>query len=243
MKYAVYVEGKAELLFVADVLAKYSNYDPMVVGFRCINLNDDSFEYVQFPMQGDVETSRDFYQIVNVNNDGLVISKLRKDIPNLVKQGYEIIVGLRDVFSADYKLLCTHQQVNMELISEMHEVQSGQLNVVEGADVRLHYAIMEYETWMMALMGNYVSSKGCDFAKILEKIGIDPDSDFEQEIYHPYNKVQDVYKAVNERYGKHESDHLAFLASVAVADYEKLRHSGRCASFKHFIDSLLLNNN
>lgn len=109
MKYAVYVEGKAELLFVADVLAKYSNYDPMVVGFRCINLNDDSFEYVQFPMQGDVETSRDFYQIVNVNNDGLVISKLRKDIPNLVKQGYEIIVGLRDVFSADYKLLCAHQ--------------------------------------------------------------------------------------------------------------------------------------
>lgn len=136
MKYAVYVEGKAELLFVADVLAKYSNYDPVVVGFRCVNLNDDSFEYVQFPMQGDVETSRDFYQIVNVNNDGLVISKLRKDIPNLVKQGYEIIVGLRDVFSADYKLLCTHKQVNMVLISEMHEVQSGQLNVVEGADVR-----------------------------------------------------------------------------------------------------------
>ena len=60
---------------------------------------------------------------------------------------------------------------------------------------------------MMALMGNYVSSKGGDFAKILEKIGIDPDSDFEQEIYHPYNKVQDVYKDVNERYGKHESDH------------------------------------
>lgn len=50
MKYAVYVEGKAELLFVADVLAKYYNYDPVVVGFRCINLNDDSFEYVQFPM-------------------------------------------------------------------------------------------------------------------------------------------------------------------------------------------------
>lgn len=34
MKYAVYVEGKAELLFVADVLAKYSNYDPMVVGYN-----------------------------------------------------------------------------------------------------------------------------------------------------------------------------------------------------------------
>ena len=27
MKYAVYVEGKAEMLFVADLLSKYSNYD------------------------------------------------------------------------------------------------------------------------------------------------------------------------------------------------------------------------
>ena len=27
MKYAVYVEGQSELLFVADVLQKYSNYD------------------------------------------------------------------------------------------------------------------------------------------------------------------------------------------------------------------------
>ena len=28
MKYAVYVEGQSEMLFVADVLQKYSNYDP-----------------------------------------------------------------------------------------------------------------------------------------------------------------------------------------------------------------------
>ena len=28
MKYAVYVEGQSELLFVADVLQKYSDYDP-----------------------------------------------------------------------------------------------------------------------------------------------------------------------------------------------------------------------
>lgn len=34
MKFAVYVEGKAEMLFVADVLGKYSNYDPQVVGCK-----------------------------------------------------------------------------------------------------------------------------------------------------------------------------------------------------------------
>lgn len=68
MKYAVYVEGKSELLFVADVLQKYSNYDPGVCGLRCINLNADDFERMNHPVQGDEQSAR-FYQIVNVNND------------------------------------------------------------------------------------------------------------------------------------------------------------------------------
>lgn len=142
MKYAVYVEGKAELLFVADILAKYSNYDSTSVGFACINLNADHWEYVQYPAQGSATVSSSFYQIVNVNNDGRVISKLRKDIPNLIKQGFEIILGLRDVFGKDY--------------------------------------------------------------------------------------------------GKHENDYQSFLSTVSVEDYEKLRNSGKCSSFKSFMESLSL---
>ena len=78
MKFAVYVEGKAEMLFVADVLSKYSNYDSQVVGFQCINLNADDFEYVQYPFQGD-ENSETYYQIVNVNNDNRRDSRLLSD--------------------------------------------------------------------------------------------------------------------------------------------------------------------
>ena len=51
---------------------------------------------MKYPIQGD-ESSATYFQIVNVNNDNRVISKLKQDIPNLVRQGYEIIIGLRDV--------------------------------------------------------------------------------------------------------------------------------------------------
>ena len=240
MKYAVYVEGKAELLFVADVLAKYSNYDSTSVGFACINLNADHWEYVQYPAQGSATVSSTFYQIVNVNNDGRVISKLRKDIPNLIKQGFEIILGLRDVFGEDYKSLCDNQEISMAIIEEMHSVQSAQLRVVDGADVRLHYAIMEYETWMIALMRNYVTSRGGDFNDILEKAGVDSESDFEKTIFHPYNKVKEMYKLLGKDYGKHENDYQSFLSTVSVDDYEKLRNSGKCSSFKSFMESLSL---
>ena len=83
MKYAVYVEGQSELLFVADVLQKYSAYDSQRCGFLCINLSADDYERMTFPQQGD-EKSDDYYQIVNVNNDNLVVSKLKKDIPGLI---------------------------------------------------------------------------------------------------------------------------------------------------------------
>ncbi len=238
MKYAVYVEGKAEMLFVADVLCKYSNYDPKAIGFRCINLNSDDFEYVQYPVQGD-ESSDTYFQIVNVNNDNRVISKLKNDIPNLTKQGYDIIIGLRDVFGADYDNICTRQQViDRELIDEMYRVQS-ELIRFEGVDTRLHFAIMEFEAWMLALLNNFIVSKGGKPEEVFATAGVDCKSDFEETVYHPYNKVQKIYQAVNATYAKHEGDYMSFLASLTADDYEALRNSGRCASFRAFINSLL----
>lgn len=237
MKYAVYVEGKAEMLFVADVLYKYSSYSPDIVGFQCINLNSNDFEYVKYPNQGD-EHSLNYFQIVNVNNDHRVISKLKQDIPNLVQQGYEIIIGLRDVFGSDYDKICPQQVIDTQLISEMLETQTLQLKYGD-ADTRLHFAIMEYETWMMALLDNFIINKGDTPVNVFATVGVNHDSDFEKTVYHPYNIVREIYHKLNTTYGKHERDYYSFLESISKEDYETLRNSKRCRSFKSFIDSLL----
>lgn len=238
MKCAVYVEGKAEMLFVADILMKYSGYDSSEIGFLCINLNKNVFESVSYPSQGDVESSKSFYQIVNVNNDNLVLSKLKRDIPNLISQGFEIIIGLRDVFGEDYKELCLSQSIDFELIDSMRESHLSQLRF-DGVDIRYHFAIMEYEAWMLALIDNFIISKGGDPAEAFADAGVDHDSDFETTVFHPYNKVQKILQSIGEHYGKHEGDHLSFLSCLSKDDYESLRNSNRCASFKSFVDSLL----
>ena len=239
MKYAVYVEGKAEMLFVTDVLYKYSNYDPMIVGFKCINLNSDTFEYVAYPAQGEESTSRDYYQIVNVNNDNRVVSKLKQDIPNLMKQGFEIIIGLRDVFGVDYDNICSQRQaIDNGLIAQMHQAQSEQIKY-DGVDTRLHFAVMEYETWMMALLDKYILEKGYVPKEVFTAAGVDYNSDFEQTVYHPYKNVQKIFHVMNSRYDKHEDEHFAFLKCLARDDYESLRNSNRCTSFRSFMDSLL----
>lgn len=239
MKYAVYVEGQSELLFVADVLRKYSNYDPSLCGLRCINLNADDFERMNHPVQGD-ESSNSFYQIVNVNNDNRVVSKLNKDIPGLLDQGYNVIIGLKDVFSDAYKLLTNDQPlIDRKQIEKLHGIQTTAIKAPAGSDCRLHFAIMEYETWMLALIENFVTSNGKDLAAICHQQGVDLTSDYEQAIYHPYPLVRKIYQACGSDYHKHGGESFSFLSTLTVDDYERLRHSGRCVSFAKFLDSLL----
>ena len=211
MRYAVYVEGLSEMLFVADVLQKYSNYDPAQCGFLCVNLNADNYDRLSSPRQGDVN-SANYYQIVNVNNDNFVISKLNKDIPGLLANGYDVILGLKDVYGDAYNRLLNHQRViDRARIEHLHAVQTSSINS-QGGDCRLHFSIMEYETWMLALIENYVTNKGQNLAGICQQIGVDLTTcDPENSIYHPFPLAKEVFQACGEDYHKHGGESFSFL--------------------------------
>lgn len=239
MKYAIYVEGQAEMLFVADVLQKYSEYDRNKIGFKCITLVADIYEKIKYPEQ-DNKDAENYYQIVNVNNDDKVISKLNRDIPNLLNQGFQIIVGLKDVYGKAYELLCKNAVVDRPLIERLYTKQSQNIES-RNADVRLHFSIMEYEAWMLALIGNYIQIKGKTIPEVEEALSLDLSQDFEETVYHPTSKVKAIFDLLGEKYGKHEGNDRSFLSSLTKEDYEILRISGRSASFSKFMDSLFGN--
>lgn len=239
MKYAVYVEGLSEMLFVTDVLQKHFNYDSKLCGFRCINLRADNFEKLPYPQLGD-EQSDNYYQIVNVNNDNRVISKLKQDIPNLIANEYDVIIGLKDVYGDAYKKLMNQDPVvDRAKIEKLHYIQTRAINVTQTCDCRLHFAIMEYETWMLALINNYVINKGFDLSILGQQLNIDIECDFEQNVYHPFNIVRKICNICGDDYHKHGKESFSFLSVLSMDDYNMLRSSGRCASFAKFLDSLL----
>ena len=123
-------------------------------------------------------------------------------------------------------------------ILEMHSAQMDAINAKD-CDCRLHFAIMEYEAWMLALIEQYVVSKKKNLEDLCKQLNIDKDADPETDIYHPYPLVRKIFQACNEDYHKHGKESLSFLSSLKRDDYEKLRQSGRCASFSKFLDSLL----
>lgn len=237
MRATVYVEGQSEMLFVADILQKYSNYDPTECGFHCINLVADNLNKIPYPGQGD-PNSRNFYQIINANSDVSVNSRLQKDTPRLIAAGYEIIIGLRDVYGDQYKQINPNARtVDRDKIQLMHDIQTSAIGHSD-KPCHLQYAVMEFEAWMLAMIENYIITKGGNPSEILAKYNIPQDCDIEQ-IYHPYPLVQKVFKECGEDGNPHESDTYTFLSTLTVDDYENLRHSGRCPSFTAFIDRLL----
>lgn len=237
MKYAVYVEGQSEMLFVADVLQKYFDYDSQQCGILCVKLAADDYERLNHPKQGDINSTH-FYQIVNVNNDNRVISKLKNDLPNLISSGFEVVIGLKDVFGKAYETIVNGSPiVDRSKIEKMHRIQLNAINP-SGTDCRLHFAIMEYEAWMLGLIDNYIRSKDRSIDDISKELNIDLCSDPEK-VYHPFNLVRRIYKACGNDYHKHEDDARSFLSLLAKDDYERLRNSGRCSSFSKFLDSLL----
>lgn len=239
MKFAVYVEGQAEMLFVVDVLQKYSGYESEQVGFNCINLYADQYEKLDYPQQGSLDSAF-YYQIVNVNNDMGVITKLNHDIPRLLEQGFQIVIGLKDVYGEAYGQLCKNTVVDRKAVEQLYAIQSKNINSSNG-DVRLHFAVMEYEAWMLALIGRYIELKGGTIQEVEQELSIDLSQDFEQTTYHPAKKVKEVFKLLGEKYGKHEGEERSFLSSLTKDDFEALRTSGRCVSFAKFLDSLFGN--
>lgn len=237
MKYAVYVEGQSEMLFVAHILTLVSGYDSQKYGYTCLNLKSDGYTNLSHPTQGD-ENSENYFLIVNVNNDSRVNSELKKNIPRLINNGYDVIIGLRDVYGTAYENLSEKTRtIDRALIEEMHTKQSMVFQDGEH-DIRLHFAIMEYETWMLALLKNYMAQKERDLSEMLNRIGIDPACDFEKFIYHPSVKVKELYQLIGKEYDKHEKDSFSFLETVTLDDLKTLIESGKCQSFAKFYNSL-----
>lgn len=141
--------------------------------------------------------------------------------------------------SATFCLASGQNKLNdRAVIEKMHTAQQRSIEDQSGT-LRLHFAIMEYETWMLALIENYIGSKGQDFAALCSALGIDLSLDQETSTYHPFPMVKAIYKACGEDYNKHSKESFSFQSTLEMADYERLRQSGKCASFGKFMDSLL----
>lgn len=229
-KVALFVEGLAEQVFVRDFLIKWYDWDESKVGLSCYKLHAGNEHYAPYPY-GSVD-SEYYFQIFNVGNDNSVLSVMLDRADWLHKAGYTLVVGLRDMFSKVYHQK-TFQKNNERVIDpELNEkfIQSAKETIAASSkslELQMHFAIMEVEAWLLGMPR---------FMEFLQDIN-DPETD----IYHPAEKLKELMEAKGSGYDKHSKDIESIIGNLEKEDYLALYESGRCQSFRRFVEAVIGN--
>lgn len=227
-KVALFVEGLAEQVFVRDFLIKWYDWDINKVGLACYKLHAGN-EY-EAPYQHGTVDSENYFQIFNVGNDSSVLSVMLDRADRLHNAGYSLVVGLRDMFSKVYHQK-TFQKNNERIIDpELNErfIQSAKEEIEASSkplELQMHYAIMEVEAWLLGMP---------KFMEHFQYIN-DPETD----IYHPAEKLKELMEAMGSGYDKHSKDIEGIIGNLDKKDYLALYESGRCQSFRKFVEVLI----
>lgn len=219
---AVYVEGQTEYIFVREFLQKWYDYDPSRLSFRCNRLRSDKVIAAPYDFQG-TEDCMNYFEITDVGNDNSVLAKILKNESFIESAGFDCVVGLRDMYSKDYRKANSHSSEINPKLNERFIVGTAKSleNQKTALPISMHFAIMEVEAWILAMLRSFPSD-------------VDP----ELAIYHPASELKRLAQQDGGDYDKHENEVSSIMSQFTRNDFESLLKSGRCTSFRNFVEAL-----
>lgn len=221
-KVAVYVEGQTEYIFVREFLQKWYQYDPTQLSFNCNRLRSDKSFNVPFQFTGTLDCEN-YFDITDVGNDCSVIGKILRNEKFLEASGFELVIGLRDMYSKDYRKANVNSSSINPKLNEKFIAGASEALQLKKTDLRIrpHFAIMEVEAWILAMLEDFPS-----------------DQDPETQLYHPAEELKRICIKNGSDYDKHENEVCALMDRLEKKHFEHLLYSGRCASFRSFVETI-----
>ena len=146
--------------------------------------------------------------IVDCGGDETVVSRIREEYDNLVAQGYEAIIGIRDVYPLpreDIPNLARRIPLN---------VKTKPIRVV------FVLAIMEVEAWFLAEYTHFERiDPALTVASISANLGFDPSAGDMEQRPTPARDLHEAYRLVGFEYSKSRAN---VQRTVGVLDYARL---------------------
>jgi hypothetical protein len=235
-KTAIFVEGQTELVFVREYLLKSFNYQD--ISIECYTLfTDVSLNKTEYAFPNSI--ANNFFQIINVGGDNSVLTRMLNREQYLWNVGFNRILGLRDMYSKNYRELTSKQgqideSLNKEFIQETYNTLQSRAIYPDKID--FCFAIMEGESWILGFHDCFEKINPLlNSTYINEKLGFDLEKlDPEITFFHPANVVKDIYQLVGENYSKSKGNIEAIMSTLQDEDFINLLNSGKCNSFKDF---------
>lgn len=191
---AFFVEGQTEQIFVNRLIKE-------ILGTQHINIIQKQFRGgVSIPKVEIVKNSsfsrNPKYEVLifDCGSDNRVKSEILYNIENLRKNGYEMIVGLRDLYPIPIDDL-EKLEKGLRYLPNKLKGEAQHFDVV--------IAVHEIEAWFLAETSHLKKiDKRLTGRLIKEKLGFDPYTTDAQTRIHPAKDLDDIYRLVGRSYTK-----------------------------------------
>jgi hypothetical protein len=209
-KLAVFVEGQTEQLLIEKLLEEAAGKNNIAIEKRQA-LGGQSTKRKLKLIEASAPNSahRYFAQIVDCGSDNRVRSDIGDRYDGLVAQGFEAIVGVRDVYPDITP-------------GDIPRLRSGLRLYLKTSPVEVKFVlgVMEIETWFISEhthLQKIHSSLTPDLIKA--RLGFDPSTDDIQLRPHPAADLDNIYRLAGFRYTKSKN---TVQKTVSVLDYARL---------------------
>ena len=213
---AFFVEGQTEQIFVNRLIKE-------ILGTQQINIIQKQFRGgTNIPKQELVRNSsfsrnpKFEVLIFDCGADNRVKSEMMENITNLRKRGYEMIIGVRDLYPIPIEDL---ERLEKGLMYLPHRYKN------DAAYFDIIVAVHEIETWFLAETHHLQRiDKRLTSKFIKDRLGFDPYTVNPESRIHPAKDLDNIYKLVGKSYTKRYN---ATTRVVNKLDYNNIRNNVR----------------
>jgi len=228
-KLAVFVEGQTEQIFLQTLFEN-------IAGKRRIEVQPVTYQTkalvaLELTKKRLIRSDLQYFiLLMNCQNDEKVKSVILEQRPTLLKAGYSLILGLRDLYP---KTLADLPTVKKNLAYGMPTV---------GIPTHLLLAVAEVEAWFLQDHTHYVKIDAeLDHTKFKHAFGFDPIADSAEVIPWPADLLHRIYQSAGKAYKKNRNHvqrtvKLLDYAEMYITFPDKLPHLGQ---FITHIDAFL----
>lgn len=157
----------------------------------------------------------------------------------LFDHGYKKIIGLRDMYSEEYKKRSTviDDQVSQDfLIGHQKTINK----MTRPNAIVLYFAIMEFEAWLLSMYGLFPEiHPSLTLENIQNQRGYNiRDIDPQEEFFKPAKELDAILRLVGLRYQKSRDEVEMICSKIGVSDYDNAIENHRCRAFEAFFSDV-----
>lgn len=234
MNAAIYVEGQTEATYIRNTLTAFYGFGNVSVD----TLHLAKGARTPHPVICDAAPNKFF--IVIAPGDGKVLSAMKSRYEGHLAKGFDVVVGLCDMFGREYKKRAT--TFDREVVKQFQDVTAEVMPTEYEDKVYFKFAIMETEAWILALPSSIEELLGdrATVDNIKQCLSLDLVNDQLEEIMHPTSKLEAIFDLAGSEYKKTEDNIEGLSRGLVKEDILKLLEHPRLESYKDFFSIILV---